>query len=405
MKWQVKNKNCFILILIITLAVLTVPNLAIAESNNSEDQPLITATFFDSDLLESIKEVALQSKVNILVDENVKGVITLDIKDVPLEKALQMMLIGGGYCYHKIDDFYVVGLPDPKNPAFTGLSESTVYYLKNISADSAKSLIPSVYEPYVKFDNSKDSVSIIAPPELLKKILADIQKMDGERKQIKIKALVTEISNEVLKEWGMNVFNIDFNASGVGTRTLALDLAAGTLSGEGDAGFGHFSATIKALADEKKATIHADPELLVTEGKSGDLFVGEKRTLILYSTGTNSSSSSTENVEAGVGLKVTPKIVGDQIELTISQNISNFTDQTTEDKIVVKSRNYSSTVRFLPGQTVMVAGLTDKNDSDETIKTPILGDIPIVGYLFKQKSKAKANSQLLVFLTAEVVKE
>jgi type II secretory pathway component GspD/PulD (secretin) len=405
MKWQVKNKNCLIVVLIITLAILTVPNLVIAEPDNPEAQPLITATFFDSDLMESIKEVALQSKVNILVDENVKGVITLDIKNVPLEKALQMMLIGGGYCYRKIDDFYVVGLPDPKNPAFTGLSESVVYYLKNINADSAKSLLPSVYEPYVKFDNSKDSVCIIAPPELLKKIFADIQKMDGERKQIKIKALVTEISNEVLKEWGMNVFDIDFNASGVGTRTLALDLAGGTLSGKGDAGFGHFSATIKALADEKKATIHADPELLVTEGKSGDLFVGEKRTLILYSTGTNSSSSSTENVEAGVGLKVTPKIVGDQIELTISQNISNFTDKTTEDKIVVKSRTYSSTVRFLPGQTVMVAGLTDKNDSNETIKTPILGDIPIVGYLFKQKSKAKANSQLLVFLTAEVVKE
>ncbi len=380
------------------------------ETSLANDQPLVTATFFDSDLKEALKEVSVQTGINIAVDEVVKGIVTLELKNVPLEKALRMMLIGGGFSFHKVDDFYVVGLADPRNPVFQGLSETEIYYFKNINAQSAKSLLPAFYEPYVKFSDKdltteNGSATVNAPPDLLEKIMSDLGKIDGERKQIRIKALVTEIRNEVLKNWGMNVLSIDFGAKGTtGSRTLALDLAEGTLTGEGDSSFGHFSTTLNALVNEKKATIHADPVLLVTEGKSGELFVGEKRTLILYSTGTSSTSSSTENVEAGTTLKVAPKIVGNQIELSVAQKVSDFQDNTT-DEIVVKSREYSSTVRFLPGQTVMVAGLTNKNDSDTTIKTPILGDIPLIGYLFKQKSKTKDDSELLVFLTAEVVKE
>jgi Type II secretory pathway, component HofQ len=386
----------------------------------TEGQPVVTATFFDSDLKEALKEVSVQTGVNIAIDEAVKGLITLELKNVPLEKALRMMLISGGFSFHKVDDFYVVGLADIRNPVFPSLCDTQIYCFQNITAQSAKALLPAFYEPYVKFtenssavNNGSDirsdvaengSATVNAPPELMEKIIADLEKMDGQRRQIRIKALVTEIRNEVLKSWGMNLMNIDFNATGKGTRTLALDLVAGTLSGEGDASFGHFSTTLNALVNEKKATIHADPVLMVTEGKSGGLFIGEKRTLILYSTGTSSTSSSTENVEAGVTLNVTPRIIGGQIELTVAQKVSDFDDNTT-DQIIVKSREYSSTVRFLPGQTVMVAGLTNKTANDTTVKTPILGDIPLLGYLFKQKSKVKEDSEILVFLTAEVVKE
>jgi type II secretory pathway component GspD/PulD (secretin) len=365
---------------------------------------LVNATFFDSDLRESLKEVSLQTGIAIVCDENIKGIITMNLVNAPFEKALRMMVSGGGFAFKKVDDYYIVGLPDPRNPTFPLLCETAVYNFQNISMESAKSLIPQNYQSYIRMDAENGTAIINAPASIISSIMADLGKIDGKRAQIRIKALVTEIRQEVLKNWGMNLMNIDFEATGNGTRTLALDLVKGTITGEGDGNFGHFATTINALVNEKKVAIHADPVLLVTEGKSGELFVGEKRTLILYSTGTSATSSSTENVEAGVTLKVTPKIVGDQIELTVAQRVSDFNDDTT-DKIVVKSREYSSTVRFLPGQTVMVAGLTDKTSSDTTVKTPILGDIPLIGYLFKQKSKLKEDSELLVFLTAEVAKE
>ncbi|MGE5583134.1 MAG: type II secretion system protein GspD [Bacillota bacterium] len=404
---KIKKSGALLLLLFFTVSVILAGTVWAAEPATEEGQPLVTATFFETDLREALHEISIQTGVNLAVDETVRGLVTLELKNTPFEKALKMVLINGGFSYHKVDDFYVIGLPDPRNPAFAGLSETEVYFFKNIGAESAKAMLPEFYKPFVKFGTgvkeSQDTATVNAPPDLLAKIMADLAKMDGQREQLKIKALVTEISNEVLKEWGMDLLNVDFNAAGVGVRTVGLNVPKGSISGEGDGSFGHFTATIKALVNEKKATIHADPEILVTEGKTGDLFVGEKRTLILYSQGTNASTSSTENVEAGATLKVTPKLVGEQIELTVSQKISDFDDGTT-DEIIVKSREFSSVVRFLPGQTVMVAGLTQKQTRDNTLKTPILGDIPIVGLLFKQKSKLKGDSELLVFLTAEVVK-
>jgi type II secretory pathway component HofQ len=397
-------------LLVIGIALLfclgcAIPTFALTGSEKPQsEQPLVTATFFDSDLRESLKEIALQCKVNIVTDENVRGLVTLELKDVPLEKALRMMLFGGGYSFRKIDDFYVVGLADPKNPAFAGLCDTEVFYFENISAESARSLLPNFYEPYVKFDAGKDSATIIAPPELLAKITADLKKMDGKKCQIMIKALVTEVQNQVLKEWGMDSLNVDLNPTKVGARTLGVNIPNGLISGSGDGNFGHFEATIKAMVNEKKAIVHADPTLIVNEGKTGELFVGEKRTLILQSQGTNASTSSTENVEAGTSLKVTPRLLGDQIELTFSQKVSGFEDEYRTDQILVRSREFNSVIRFAPGQTVMVAGLTEKKTSNGTLKTPILGDIPLIGLLFKQKSDSKDESQLLIFLTAEVIK-
>ena len=401
-------KPFWLLSLLMSCSILAC-TVAAEEAGVDQSQPLVTATFFETDLREALHEIAIQTGINMTVDENVRGVVTLELKGVPFEKALKMILISGGFSFRKVDDFYVIGWADPRNPGFAGLSESQVYYFKNISVDSAKALLPEFYKPYVKFgigDKERQDVAMVsAPPDLLQAILADLKKMDGNREQIKIRALVTEVSNEVLKEWGMDLLKIDFNAvKGSGLELLQLNIPEGTISGSGRVDFGKFETIIKALANEKKAVIHADPVLLVTEGESGELFIGEKRTLILHSQGTSSTTSSTENVEAGTALKVTPRLFDGQIELAVLERISGFDNSTTEE-ITVKTREYNSVVRFLPGQTVMVAGLTEKREQDSTLKTPILGDIPIIGWLFKQKSKFRGDMELLLFLTGEVVKE
>ncbi len=392
----------FIIIFSIVMALI-IP--VWAETGTDGGEPLVTATFFDSDLREALKEISLQTGIAFICDENVRGIITMDLKSVPLEKALRMMVSGGGFTFRKLEDYYIIGLPDPRNPSYQMLCESACYYFKNVGIDSARALIPDNYKSYIKLDPERGVAMIKAPSSLLNDILKDLAKIDGARAQIRIKALVTEVNNESLKELGMNLLSIDFTKTGNKVTNTTLDVLNGTLTGNGFTSFGSFTTTIKALVNEKKATIHADPEIIVTEGKSGELFVGEKRTLILSSQGTNAITSSMENVEAGTYFKVTPKILGDQIELTVSQKISSFGDDGSPDQISVTSREFSSVVRFLPGQTVMVAGITQKNTRNDTVKTPLLGDIPIIGLLFKQRSKAKADSELLIFLTAEVVKE
>ena len=104
------------LLFLFVLAVVVIsPPAVYAE----KDQPLVNLFLFDTDIRDALSEIALQTGVNIIPDQTVGGLITADIQDVPLERALRLVLIGGGYTYRKFDDFYFVGLPDPRSLTFT----------------------------------------------------------------------------------------------------------------------------------------------------------------------------------------------------------------------------------------------------------------------------------------------
>jgi type IV pilus assembly protein PilQ len=383
--------------------VLSSSILTAAGENGKErkDAPLVTATFFESDLREALREVALQTGINITTDENVKGTISMELKEVPLEKSLRMMLIGGGFSFRKVDDFYVVGLADTKNPSFKDLCETGLYCFKNINGESAKALLPSAYENYVRIDPVRGLATVSAPPDMLVRIMADLEKLDGLRQQIKVKALITAVRNEVLKEWGLNVLTRDWNTptSGAGP-SYSMDLTNGILNLDVFGDFGHVATAIKALEMDKKAKVYADPVIMVDDGKTGELFVGDRRTIILQSA---TASDKIENIEAGTTLKVTPRLAGNQIELGIIQKVSSFNEEST-DSISVRSNEFSSSICIPSGGTLMVVGLTENQSQNQVSKVPILGDIPLIRLFFKHKSDLKTDSQLLIFITAEVVK-
>lgn len=380
--------------------VFPLPSIFVAKAEVGGDQPLVTATFFESDLMESLREVALQTGINITADESVKGTITMELRNVPLEKALRMMLIGGGFSFRKVDDFYVVGLADTKNPSFKDLCDTGIYCFKNINGESAKALLPATYENYVRIDSGRGLAAITAPPDLLSRIMADLEKLDGLCRQIKVKALITAVRNEVLQEWGINWLQRDWRGPSSGVLSYSLDLSNGLLNLDAFGDFGHVATAIKALEKDKKAKIYADPVIMVDDGKTGELFVGDRRTIILQS---EYSSDKIENIEAGTMLKVTPRLVGNQIELAITQKVSSFTEE-ARDSISVHSNEFNSSICIPSGGTMMVIGLTENQSQNQVSKVPILGDIPLIRLFFKQKANLKTDSQLLIFITAEVVK-
>ncbi|MGB3985955.1 MAG: secretin and TonB N-terminal domain-containing protein, partial [Limnochordia bacterium] len=116
----------------------------------SDEQPLVNLLLFETDIREALSEITMQTGVNIIVDSTVGGTITADLQDVPLEKALRMILISGGYTYRRIDDFYFVGLPDPRSTTFAELAVSEVVHLTHVSAGKVLNALPSFLSGYVK---------------------------------------------------------------------------------------------------------------------------------------------------------------------------------------------------------------------------------------------------------------
>lgn len=363
-------------------------------------EPLVTLVFFEMDLREALRELALQTGVNIMMDENVAGTVTLDLVDTPLEKALRMMLVAGGFTYRKVEDYYLVGLADPRNRAFIDLAETEIFFFQNTRVETVEALLPEAFKSYVRFDRSTNAVTITAPRAMIERIIADFRKMDVPRPQVKIKALVSEVRTEVVKEWGIDLFNWEFSAGQKKNPdwTAILELSPGAAMIETDI-FGLLHTKMRALEKKGEAKIYADPVVVVADGKTADLFVGDHHNLILR---INDNYDRVEKIEAGTGLAVNPRVFEKHIELDVRQTVSYFVENGVNEP-VVRVTEFGSTLRLVPGQTLLVSGLTQRENKSRESGMPVLSRIPLVGLLFRENGQEQKESELLIFLSAEVV--
>jgi type IV pilus assembly protein PilQ len=380
-------------------------------AEETPDQPSVSTVFFQTDIRDALNEVSMQTGVNIIFDRIVQGKVTLDLKDVPLEKALKMLCISGGYTYQKIDDFYIVGLPDPNSPTFQHLTKTETIKLNYLTASEARGLLPPFYSDFIKTSSSRENIiTITAPETVIKKFKKDLDKIDLPEKQVLIKMLVTEISTEVLEESGSNFLEL-FTGTGSGNlsyydymeESAEEDHFLGigeTITLATDTSYGQLLTQLRALEKEEKAEIEANPRVRVSDRATAELFIGEERSFLLQ---TSEDESSLETVDVGISLKVTPEILNeDELRLKVAPDISHFTHE-TENDIVIRSSELSSTVYAKNGEMLTLAGITLDERVEYKSQVPLLGDIPLVRLLFRRQTEKKGERELLIFIIPEIV--
>lgn len=363
----------------------------------SDEQPLVNLLLFETDIREALSEITMQTGVNIIVDSTVGGTITADLQDVPLEKALRMILISGGYTYRRIDDFYFVGLPDPRSTTFAELAVSEVVHLTHVSAGKVLNALPSFLSGYVKGEYDGKFLVVTVPEAELERILKLIAQIDQPEKQVEVQVIVTEVSTSFLKDMGANLFSYAFGAGQTLNESWQsnLEYKNSTLLFATDL-YGQLLSQLKLAEKEGNAKVHANPKVVVADGKTAELFIGDRQILLLP--GSTETSTRTERIDVGVRLKVVPQIYGDKIMLTITPEISHFINEAKPD-FVIKNSTVSTTVLLENGQTAMLAGMTIQTSADYSDKVPILGDIPIIRWFFRNDVQREAESELLVFVT------
>ena len=391
------GKRSLYLAVCIGLMVLLLTGSAFAQA--VDDEPLVTIMLFDTDLREALSEISLQTGISIIADQTVNGQITADLSDVPLEKALRMILFTGGFSYRRVDDYYFVGLPDPRSNTFGALVETEVIQLKYVQAQDVLEQLPAFLSTYVKGTATGNLLTISAPPQDLQRIMQLIEKLDTPRRTVEIKVLVTEVSSKAVQELGNSVLqftathgqslNKDWSS------TLGFDGNLLTLATDV---WGTLVTQLKLLEGQEEAKIHADPRIMVADGKTAELFIGDRQILWVRPE-TNETTYRTERIDVGVTLKVTPTVVaGDEVILNIAPEVSHFVDDARPD-LVVKRNAVSSTIRLASGQTAVLAGMTMEDYSNLSKKVPILGDIPLLRWLFRNDVKRQGDREVLIFVT------
>ena len=193
-----------------------------------------------------------------------------------------------------------------------------------------------------------------------------------------------------------------------GDYSLAADVlgsVSGTLFGivKGDWG-----AVLQAVSSDTNSNILSTPSITTLDNEEAYFIVGQEVPIITGSatgSGNTNPFQTVERQEIGIKLKVTPQInEGSGVQLTIEQEVSSVSGATGVD-ISINKREIKTTVMADDGATVILGGLIDEDVQESVQKVPLLGDIPIIGHLFKSTSNTKRKRNLMVFLRPTIIRD
>ncbi|MBI5639735.1 MAG: type II secretion system secretin GspD [Nitrospirae bacterium] len=294
-------------------------------------------------------------------------------------------------------------------------------------------------------DKATNSLIILASPADYHNIVEVLRQLDKRRKQVFVEAMIIEASIDKLKEIGTKWRAIGRHngdpvvIGGIGQMdSSALQSVITGLTGFTIGGMGNFlNIPITTIGTDGKANtsdltvpgfsalfslsefrdavnVLSTPQVLTSDNKEAEIVVGENVPFISKRerdlTTTNTVLNSIERKDVGITLRLTPQITeGDYVKLDIYQEISSLKQDSQEILINVgpttTKRSTKTSVVVKDSQTVVIGGLMQEKEEENITKIPVLGDIPVLGFLFKQKSVSKNKTNLLVFLTPHVVKE
>ena len=279
----------------------------------------------------------------------------------------------------------------------------------------------------IQADEDTNALIITAPPDEMRSILAVVEQLDIRRAQVLVEAIIAELTTDNSSQLGVN-FAVDGTDSdrpaaytNLGGATQAL---IGTIASEGTSlsqglslalgRFGsdgvNFGFLLSAIASDTDNNILSTPTLVTMDNQEAEIVVGQN---VPFVTGTQLSSANDnpfqtiERQDVGISLKVKPQInEGDNIKMEIEQEVSDVsaTTVTGASDITTNKRSIKTTVLVEDGQTLVLGGLIDDQVNDTRSKVPFLGDIPLLGSLFRYRTNSKSKRNLMVFLHPTILR-
>ncbi len=169
-----------------------------------------------------------------------------------------------------------------------------------------------------------------------------------------------------------------------------------------------WGAIVQAVSADTNSNILATPSITTLDNEEAVFLVGQEVPIITGSTtGSNNNNpfQTVDRQEVGIKLKVTPQVnEGNGVQLTIEQEVSSVSGATGVD-IAINKREIKTTVMADNGATIILGGLMDEDVQESVQKVPLLGDIPLIGHLFKSTSNTKRKRNLMVFLRPTIVRD
>jgi general secretion pathway protein D len=286
----------------------------------------------------------------------------------------------------------------------------------------------------IQAHEATNALVITAPPKMQRSLQTVIRQLDIRRAQILVEAAITEISQNRSKELGVEAGGFDPDGTApafgslfgsltggvqdlislVGGQIAFNPLAAGSgLSlAVGDSGGGYnFGLLLRALASNSNANVLSTPSLVTLDNQEAEIRVAQS---VPFVTGqfTNQGQNATNpfqtinREDVGLILKIKPQInEGNSILLDIAQEVSDLGAPTETGDFITNKRSIKTTVLVDDGQLIALGGLISDQVRENESKVPLLGDVPLLGNLFKARAAQKEKRNLMLFLQPSILRD
>ncbi len=404
----------------------------------------LTLEFSNADIRNILKLIGEVSQLNIVWGPEVKGTVSMRLKDVPWDQALDILLETSDLGMRKEDNVIWVTTRDKilklkkeeeerqkaKEDRLKQLKEQqkaekaeeplvTGYITVNYAVvEDIKKLI----EENVKGPRGKISVDTANKTIIFTDIAANVKKakelkerQDKPTKQVMIEARIVEARTSLSRDLGFS-WNLDYVHSGSpwggsGPGVVTYDFAtnftmpAGPTAGitfANTAGTKVLNAQIALAETEGKAKTLSSPKIITRDTVEATI----KQGTTIYIPYTDEQGNRTvKEVEANLELKVKPNITpNDMVIMTInvSDNVPDYANRVGEN-VPINTKSATTEMMVASGDTVIIGGIYKETKGESSTGVPWLSKIPFIGWLFKTESVATEKSELLIFLTPTVV--
>ncbi len=263
-------------------------------------------------------------------------------------------------------------------------------------------------------DEKSNKLIVTVSPRYTEKVLELIQELDAAPPQVVIQVLLAEVTVDNSGNWGADLRLKNLGGDDFNFTALAAGAGVATALGVPNLAFSSvdFELLIRALEAQGKLQILSRPSVTVNNNEQASIQVGDDIAIVTgveRAGDTGRTNADVERRELGIILNVTPTISDDGfVRMDLAPEISTLSQRTTqisEDFVapVITQRKMSTVVTVKDGQTVVIGGLIQSTEEERKTKVPLLGDIPLVGGLFRSNDTRDVKTELVVILTPRVI--
>lgn len=321
----------------------------------------------------------------------------------------------------------------------TGASTQTTAPLSTSGPQTTGPVTFTAGGAVIAADPSTNSLIITAPDSIYRNLRSVIDKLDARRAQVYIESLIVEVTAERAAEFGIqfqalsglgrnsanvfggtnlpsaqnaNILGVTQNPTSIG-QGLNLGIVNGAITIPGVNGGNpilNIPLLARALETDARANILATPNLLTLDNEEARIIIGQNVPFITGSftsaaVGATNPFQTIERRDVGTTLRVRPQVSeGGTVTLRIFQEVSSVQDRTLQQGLITNRRAIESNVLVDDGQIIVLGGLIEERVEGGVNKVPGLGDIPVLGQLFRYDTRRRVKTNLLVFLRPVVLR-